>query len=284
MKLSPSEKICIKKLFNTNGYVLDFSNENFDDFTEQCVGVRLKEYYKCSKGEALERYVDEADISNVIILVQELLKYANTNDDFFVLNHTNSVNLCMEMIKKYKLYSDKQRNIQNENEPIVFLSHSSKDKKYGDALRNLLIGLGLENEQLIYTSHPLHGIPVGENIFEYLRKHIHSNVFMIFLLSDEYFESVPCLNEMGAAWVSKSDYMSVFIPKFNFRNTKFIDCVIDDKNMGVKLSDPNCKIKILELKNKIKNIFNLPTDEANESYLVDEFMEKIASIEKDDIK
>lgn len=121
----------------------------------------------------------------------------------------------------------------------------------------------------------MHGIPAGENIFEYLRNNIHSNVYMIFLLSDEYFESVACLNEMGAAWVSKSDYMNVFIPNFNFRNTKFTDCVIDDKNMGVKLSDPNCKTKILELKNKIKNIFNLPTDEANESYLVDKFMEEI---------
>ena len=200
-------------------------------------------------------------------------------------NNLNKINNFIEEVKKIPDYCFISNNaIKSSDEPVVFLSHSSKDKKYGDALRNLLIGLGLENEQLIYTSHPLHGIPVGENIFEYLRKHIHSNVFMIFLLSDEYFESVPCLNEMGAAWISKSDYMSVFIPKFNFRNTKFIDCVIDDKNMGVNLNDPSCRIKILDLKNKIKNIFILPTDEAKETYLVDKFMEEIASIEKDDEK
>lgn len=200
--------------------------------------------------------------------------------DFNIQNkHKNNLNKINNFIEEVKKIPDScfisNNAIKSSDEPVVFLSHSSKDKKYGDALRNLLIGIGLENEQLIYTSHPLHGIPVGENIFEYLRKHIHSNVFMIFLLSDEYFESVPCLNEMGAAWVSKSDYMSVFIPKFNFRNTKFIDCVIDDKNMGVNLNDPSCRIKILDLKNKIKNIFNLPTDEAKETYLVDKFLEEI---------
>ena len=103
---------------------------------------------------------------------------------------------------------------------------------------------------------------------------------MIFLLSDEYFESVACLNEMGAAWVSKSDYLSVFVPKFNFKNSKFIDCVIDKQKMGIDLSDLQCKTRMLYFKNQIKSLFNLSDNEANENFLLDKFMEEISCIEK----
>ena len=280
MKLSPAEKIAIKEMFNNNGSVLDFSDIKFDNFTSECVGVRLKEYYNCSKGKALEKYIDEAEFSKVIILIEELLKYANAHNDFFEIEHSNSVKLCNQVIKRYKASLEHHSDSQLKKEPLIFISHSSKDKKYGNVLRNLLTGLGVKNNQLIYTSHPLHGIPTGENIFEYLRKNIHSNVFMIFLLSDEYFESVACLNEMGAAWVSKSDYLSVFVPKFNFKNSKFIDCVIDKQKMGIDLSDLQCKTRMLYFKNQIKSLFNLSDNEANENFLLDKFMEEISCIEK----
>ena len=71
----------------------------------------------------------------------------------------------------------------NSDTPIIFLSHKSSDKKYGDALRNFLIGLGVRKEQLIYTSHPLHKIPLDANIFDYLRNNINRKVFMIILWS-----------------------------------------------------------------------------------------------------
>lgn len=282
MWLTPAEKKSIKNLFNNNGYVLDFSSEEFDNFTEECVGVRLIEYYNCSQRKAFEKYIDEAEFSKVIILIEELLKYAIANDVFFIINNANSIDLCKHVINRYKSSLVQYGKNQQPKEPLVFFSHTSKDKKYGDALRDLLIGLGVQKKQLIYTSHPLHDIPAGENIFEYLRKNIHTNVFMIFLLSDEYFESVACLNEMVAAWVSKSDYLSVFVPGFDFNNPKFKNCVIDDKNMGVNLSDSDCKFKVLELKNKIKNIFKLPSDEQNENYLVDKFIGEILNIQKDD--
>lgn len=41
---------------------------------------------------------------------------------------------------------------KQDNSPKIFISHKSSDKKYGDALRDLIISLGISNEQLIYTS------------------------------------------------------------------------------------------------------------------------------------
>lgn len=45
-------------------------------------------------------------------------------------------------------------------EKLIFISHKSSDKKYSDALRDFLVGLGIPKNQLIYTSHPLHKIPM----------------------------------------------------------------------------------------------------------------------------
>ena len=54
MKLSIQKKLCISRLFNKGGYVLVFSTTKFDDFTEECVGLRLTEHYSLSKGASLE--------------------------------------------------------------------------------------------------------------------------------------------------------------------------------------------------------------------------------------
>lgn len=56
------------------------------------------------------------------------------------------------------------------SEQKVFISHSSSDKIYGDALIFLLKGLGLSKSQLLYTSNDVYGIPLGKNIFQYFER------------------------------------------------------------------------------------------------------------------
>lgn len=161
-------------------------------------------------------------------------------------------------------------------EKAIFLSHKSDDKKYGDALRNFIIGLGVSDQQLIYSSHPLNKIPLGENIFDYLRNHINSKVFMIILWSDKYLESPACLNEMGAAWVVQADYTNLYVPDFHFGNPKYHQCAVDTRKMGAILNgDSHCKESLIELKDKILAFFNLPNDEKKNNYLLDQFVADI---------
>ena len=42
-------------------------------------------------------------------------------------------------------------NKEANDKPLIFLSHRSSDKKYGDALEKFIVGLGVRNDQLIYT-------------------------------------------------------------------------------------------------------------------------------------
>lgn len=164
----------------------------------------------------------------------------------------------------------------NAGEPLIFLSHKSDDKKYADALEKFIIGLGVKNNQLIYTSHPLHKIPLDSNIYNYLRKNIYSKVFMIILWSDAYLESPACLNEMGAAWVTQSDYTNIYVPTFSFGNPKYHECAVDTKKMGAVLNgDEHCKTNMIELKDKIQNLFNLENNEKKVVYLLDQFIKEI---------
>ena len=159
---------------------------------------------------------------------------------------------------------------------LIFLSHRSSDKKIGHALRNFLVGLGIKNDQLIYTSHPMHKIPMDANIYDYLRGNINSNMFMIILWSDAYLESPACLNEMGAAWVVQSDYTNIYVPTFSFGNPKYHECAVDTRKMGAVLNgNEHCKASMIELKNKIQELFGLEKDEQNEAYLLDEFIKEI---------
>lgn len=56
--------------------------------------------------------------------------------------------------------ADCTNNEDSINEPLIFLSHKSDDKGYADALEKFIIGLGVKDDQLVYSSHPLHKIPL----------------------------------------------------------------------------------------------------------------------------
>ncbi len=164
----------------------------------------------------------------------------------------------------------------NNKNPIIFLSHNSKDKKYGDALRDFIVGLGVRDEQLIYTSHAMHGVPLNDDIYDYIRKNINKNVYMIFLLSNNYFESSACLNEMGAAWVMHSDYTNIFLPDFDLHNEKFTGCVVSSSKMSIVLNGDNiCNDRMIELKDIICNMFELNISERKVFQLIQNFSNNI---------
>lgn len=174
---------------------------------------------------------------------------------------------------KSKTVFNGRRYIMDQNmQPVIikekiFISHSSKDKKYGEALVKFLRGLGLQRNQIIFTSDDDYGIPLDMNIFEYLKTQINEGAYMIYLLSNNYYDSVACLNEMGAAWVVQNDYTVIGIPDFSFDNPKFSSGAIDPRRIGFTLDN---KKRLVEFKNKILDRFQLQVDEADWNRILDE--------------
>ena len=114
------------------------------------------------------------------------------------------------------------------------------------------------------------------NIYDYLRQNISGNVFVIILWSDAYLDSPACLNEMGAAWVAQKDYTNIYVPNFSFGNPKYHQCAVDTRKMGAVLNgDEHCKASMIELKDKILEMFKLTVDEKQFQFLLDQFIKEI---------
>lgn len=235
----------------------------------------------------LKNAIDKADFEAIKYCLNAIYEWYKQNinaihTNQYVYNpglHDKNLKLIKELhdtITHEDCLSNKDRTSDSVG-PIIFLSHKSDDKKYGDALRDFIVGLGVNNNQLIYTSHPLHKIPLDANIYDYLRQHINSKIFMIILWSNKYLDSPACLNEMGAAWVTRADYTNIYVPSFSFGNPKYHECAVDTRKMGAVLNgDEHCKASMRELKKKIQDFFGLKDDENNSGYLLDKFINSIS--------
>lgn len=171
-----------------------------------------------------------------------------------------------------KKYTMKSNNSEAVN-PKIFISHSSKDKKYGAALVGLLEDIGVKSKDIIFTSDDEHGVPLVTNIPDYLKNQLDNNCFMIYLLSDNYFESPACLNEMGAAWVKTNDYISIGVPNFSFANEKFNGAFIDTRKLGLIMDN---RTKLVSFRNLIQEMFDIEKiDDERWSRKLEEYLEKI---------
>ncbi len=77
--LTNIEKGQFLKLFNRNGYVLDFSTADFDAFTMASVGRALCKYYLESKGKSLNAFINEASDKDCCKLLSDLFEYYELN-------------------------------------------------------------------------------------------------------------------------------------------------------------------------------------------------------------
>lgn len=138
----------------------------------------------------------------------------------------------------------------------ILISHSSKNKDFGNALVDLLRKIGVKEDEIIFTSNIAYGIPVGQNIFNWLKSQIENKPFVVYLLSKEYYESVVCLNEMGAAWIVENAHAAIFTPKFDLSSEKFQSGVLDPREIGFYINDEDRVLSFIQLLSKSFDITN----------------------------
>lgn len=81
---------------------------------------------------------------------------------------------------------------------LLFISHAEKDSILIEKFVDLLYDMGIPEESMFCSSISEIGVPIKEDIYEYLRNLLDSEqVIPIFMLSDNYYASAACLNEMG---------------------------------------------------------------------------------------
>lgn len=148
--------------------------------------------------------------------------------------------------------------------PKVFISHSCKDKLITDALVELLKTAGIPESQIIASSTPGTQIHTGKPLYKELRKELSNNkVFVIFLLSDNFYSSSVCLNEMGAVWIKQTPYRVMILPSFSFNKVEGV--IKEDEQVGFSLFelDRGTRERFSHLQSDLVSHFGIKIPDAN---------------------
>lgn len=151
--------------------------------------------------------------------------------------------------------------LSSSKTPMVFISHSSKDKSFVEALVSLFEDLGMTSENLFCSSVPEYGIGISQNIFDVLRDlFLKHNLYVIFVHSPRYYESSVSLNEMGAAWVLRTNFCSILTRDMDFSK---MNGVINGNAISIKVDADDAPARLNELKNILIKTLSLPSIDEN---------------------
>lgn len=123
----------------------------------------------------------------------------------------------------------------------VFISHSSRDLAFVQPLVELFEHIGLTPETMFCSSVPGYNVPLDYNIFDYMMEQFSNyDLRIIFVLSENYYRSPACMNEMGAAWVLRHRYTSIRLPGFSPEGSMG---VIDQMKISIVLDSEKMELK-----------------------------------------
>lgn len=172
----------IKINYNEDGYILDFGNDRFNDFTEKSIGERIQEnlnekagVYTYSKGKAFNYFIDHSNDNKIYKLVCDLHDYLSVLVDDKPTG------------KDYKdlLLKSKEIVTELEQEYTDFNLYSTSEKLkiyFDDNLISKQINLMLDE---VYTS-PNNAIGKAKNLVETCFKFILSESEVKYTNSDDF--------------------------------------------------------------------------------------------------
>lgn len=241
---------------------------------EQRVRVLENKYKKLSDKSANSRESIDAYLewhSAALLYLSE--NYSITNSDFIQFkeldNSQNGYGLRTNFTAIYSIYNLLMNNAEKQvkqtlissKRPMVFISHSSRDKSFVEALVSLFEDLGMTSENLFCSSVPGYGIGISQNIFDVLRGlFLEHDLFVVFIHSPRYYESSVSLNEMGAAWVLRTNFCSFLTTDMDFSK---MNGVINGNAISIKVDAEDAPARLNELKNCLIKTLSLPIIDEN---------------------
>lgn len=172
----------IKINYNEDGYILDFGNDRFNDFTENSIGERIQEnlnekagVYTYSKGKAFNYFIDHSNDNQIYKLVCDLHDYLSVLiDDKYVGKDYKDL-----LIKSKEIVTE----LEQEYTDFNLYSTSEKLKVYfDDNLISKQINLMLDE---VYMS-PNNAIGKAKNLVESCFKFILSEFEIEYTNSDDF--------------------------------------------------------------------------------------------------
>lgn len=242
--------------------------------------IEWKEAVEFELQQIYDRTMDTY-IWNIINSTGVIHKFKGNN--FNERENFNKLKSSLFVIRKNidKYFPKEEMEEMGENtmlKPKIFISHSSADLKYIEPFVELLADIGMTNDNLFCSSVPDYAIPLNQDIYDYLASLFREcKLYVIFALSDNYYNSPACMNEMGAAWVLKNEYTSILLPKFEYKEIKG---AVNPNKIGMKLDDDDelLKKRLGELKNIISEKFGISVPDMRWEKKRNDFISKIKSL------
>lgn len=132
----------------------------------------------------------------------------------------------------------------------IFISHASKDADVVEEIIEMLESIGIESNQIFCTSFEGYGIGLGENFLDTIKSELSSDSLVLFVLSENFYNSPVCMCEMGATWVLSKEYIPIVVPPLSYDDIKGVFPL----SQGFILTDP---LKLNSFKEKIESTFNV---------------------------
>lgn len=163
---------------------------------------------------------------------------------------------------------------QKTRTPKIFVSHKHADEEYAKALVELMLKLGVKENQIFCSSYPGLGIPLGKNIFDYIKELYEShNLLVLFIHSPRYYQSPVSLNEMGAAWVLRYKHVSFLTSDCEFDMLKG---VITKHETAFKAGQKDTYHYLNDFKIILEETFNLaPKDVTRWETIKNDFLKAV---------
>ena len=164
--------------------------------------------------------------------------------------------------------------MENKDMKRIFISHSTLDEDIAIELANFFLKLGISGDRIMCSSAAFSLIPVAEHIHDYLKEMLQEENLVILLLSDNYYASATCLNEMGAAWIRELPIIPILLKGFNIERVKG---VVDKNRIMIPLGDKEVVLRghFQHIKKMIEHYFDIQIEYTLWDYAYDDFIKKI---------
>lgn len=143
-------------------------------------------------------------------------------------------------------------NLQPTTPKKIFISHATADKEIVELLIDLLEDIGLKSNQIFCSSFEGYGIPLGENFLDRIKQELASDVMVLFMITNNFYESKVCLCEMGAAWALSKGHIPIVVPPLSYSGIKGVIPL----TQGMLINDSE---KLNTFKEQLEKDFNLNT-------------------------
>ena len=162
--------------------------------------------------------------------------------------------------------------------PMIFISHSSKDKAFVEPLVELLEALGFDESNLFCSSVDGYGVALGDNIFDKLKSlFLEHELYVLFVHSPRYYGSTVSLNEMGAAWVLRVNYFSILTKDMEYGK---MNGVVNSNTIAIKVNSSDARARLTELKDSLCKAFSLESiSQTKWERKRDQFLQMVNKIE-----